>query len=99
MLQTSEMSSPVPAAKNDQDTLLLSAAYSMDEKNMIKAQIVHTQNDFIVGDAKVNSLQVGFDHAYTKMTKVYVQAGYAKLDFAVGDQEGSVVGAGIQTKF
>lgn len=98
MLQTSEMTSSAVAAA-DQDTLLLSAAYGMDEKSTIKAQIVHTKDDAVGGDTKANSLQVGFDHAYTKMTKVYVQAGYVKTDAAAGDREDSVVGAGIQTKF
>lgn len=90
-----------------QTAFLLSAAFSLDEKNVVKAQIISTKDTpspaFIgapVNDEKTMVLEVGYDHNFTKMTKAYAQAGYAKTDVGAGpDQKDSVLTVGMLTKF
>lgn len=90
-----------------QTAFLLSAAFSLDEKNVVKAQVISTKDTpapaFVgatVNDEKTMVLEVGYDHNFTKMTKAYAQAGYAKTDVGGGsDEKDSVLTVGMLTKF
>lgn len=100
MLQKSEASDDAPAVKDDETAILLSAAYSLDDKNVIKGQIISSKDSYVVGSMKINELALGYDHKFTKMTKVYAQGIYAETDFgAGGKQKDSVLTVGMQTKF
>lgn len=104
LLQKSEISDEGAggAAKDDQTALLLSAAFSLDDKNVVKAQFISTKDEFAApaADTKVTALTVGFDHNFTKQTKAYAQAGYAKTDAGgATDQKDSVLTVGMLTKF
>lgn len=102
LLQTSEISNEGAGgvAKDDQDALLLSAAFALDDKNTVKGQFISLKDEFNVGDQKTLALELGYDHSFTKMTKAYAQASYAKTDFGAGnDQKDSVLTVGMQTKF
>ncbi|MDQ8037923.1 MAG: porin [Pedobacter sp.] len=100
MLQTSEMSDEVVGGQDDQDAVLLSAGFGMDDKNVAKAQFIYTKEDFGAGgDAKRMTLELGLDHNFTKQTKAYAQAAYAKTDADSGDFDDAMFGVGMLTKF
>ncbi len=104
LLQTSEVSEEgvLGVSKDDQTALLLSAAFSLDDKNVVKGQIISTKDKFVTPapDTEVTAFELGYDHNFTKMTKAYAQAAYAKTDFGgPTDQEDSVISVGMHTKF
>lgn len=104
LLQTSEISDEGPGAafKDDQTALLLSAAFGLDDKNVVKGQLISIKDEFLspAPDQKTTAIELGFDHNFTKMTKAYAQAAYATTDFGgPTDQEDSVLTVGMQTKF
>lgn len=100
LLQKSEMSEDT-VPKNDQTALLLSAAFGLDDKNVAKAQIIYTKNEFAVGSTKVTAFELGMDHNFTKMTKAFAQVAVANTKTAGpgADPKDAVVTIGMQTKF
>ena len=96
MVQTSEAS----AGGGDQESLLLSAAYTAG-KNVFKGQIIMNNTD--VGgpsDFETLALAVGMDHNFTQMTKAFAQIGFSKTDLPGGaDADENVISVGMQTKF
>lgn len=100
MLQTSEMSDEAVGGQDDQDAVLFSAGFGLDDKNVAKAQFIYTKEDFGAGgDAKRMTLELGLDHNFTKMTKVYAQTAYAQTDADSGDFDDAMFGVGMLTKF
>lgn len=109
MLQRSSLEDDnmIAISPDTQTAILLSAAFSLDEKNVVKAQIISTEDKpapAVLGapvtEEKTMVLEVGFDHNFTKMTKAYAQAGYAKTDVGGGtDEENAVLTVGMLTKF
>lgn len=99
MLQTSEMSDD--ATTDDRDSLLLSAAFGLDDTNVAKAQFIYTKADMgAAGDGKRMTLELGLDHNFTKMTKAYAQAAYAMTDVSGSDDiDDAMFGVGMLTKF
>jgi predicted porin len=98
MLQTSELSDD--AATDDRDSVLLSAGFGLDDKNVAKAQFIYTKADMGAGDdGKRMTLELGLDHNFTKQTKAYAQAAYAKTDSDAGDADDATFGVGMLTKF
>lgn len=103
LLQTAETSDEALAAKNDEEALLLSAAFTMG-KNVFKGQLVMANNDFGTPDEQeVMAVALGMDHNFTQMTKVFGQVGMAQTDSVGGvagtDADDSVFTLGMQTKF
>lgn len=98
LLQASELSEDV--ATDDRDSVLLSAGFGLDDKNVAKAQFIYTKADMgAAGDGKRMTLELGLDHNFTKMTKVYAQAAYAQTDADAGDTDDGMFGVGMLTKF
>lgn len=100
LVQSSERSDgPVD---NKQMAWLLSAALTMGD-NVLKGQLImSTTEDLGPEDQKVSGLALGVDHNFTKQTKVYGQAGYAKVDSLNGgntDSDNSVITVGMLTRF
>jgi predicted porin len=101
MIQTSELSDG--AVDNQEQALLLSAAYTMG-KNILKGQVISsTVEDMGPEDEETMMFAVGFDHNFTQTTKVYAQAAMAQVDNVGGvsgaDGDGNVLTVGMQTKF
>jgi predicted porin len=104
MLQSSDLAHvDTTAIKDDQMSGLLSAAYSLDEKNVIKGQIVRSQDKGLVSQKQtVTFFGLGFDHNFTKATKVYAQVAEARYTYDFGTstkQNVSVISLGMQTMF
>ena len=98
LVQTSEAS----AGGGDQESVLLSAAYTAG-KNVFKGQLVMNNTDFgTPDDEEIMALAFGMDHNFTQMTKAFAQLGLAQTDNVggfVGDADDTIVTVGMQTKF
>lgn len=79
------------------NTLLLSGAYNIAPKSVIKAQVVQTKQD----QRKVNQMTVGYDYNFTGMTKAFAAASQIKPTDAMGNSQDSttLLVLGMQTKF
>lgn len=104
LLQSSEVDDETLAAQDDQKALLLSAGYNLDDHNTVKGQFIYTTDDFGAGTDKQKRMafEAGVDHNFTKMTKVFGQAAYAKtnnLNGGTSDADDSVLTVGMLTKF
>lgn len=100
MLQTSESSDNVLAGQDDEEAILVSAAYTMG-KNVLKGQVAMVNNDFGGGaEADTLFIGVGADHNFTQMTKAFAQLSMTSIDNSPGaDTDDTILTVGMQTKF
>lgn len=100
LVQTSEQD----AGGSDEESLLLSAAYTMG-KNVFKGQLIMSNEEFGASpdDEETLLIAAGMDHNFTQMTKAFAQLGLAQVDNINGvngaDGDDTVLTVGMQTRF
>lgn len=99
MLQTSEFQRNDIFGDMDEESVLLSAAYTSG-KNVYKGQLTMTTYDFGGGELEATTLALGLDHQMSQMTKVFVQAAFAQVELTGSDDaDNTVVSVGMETRF
>lgn len=104
MIQTSETSDenfPGGQGQDDEEGLLVSAAYSMG-KHTFKGQVAMVNDDFGGGsEVDATFIGVGYDHNCSQMTKMFAQVSMLNIDpsGAATDTDDTVLTVGMQTKF
>lgn len=100
MLQTSEFSNDEAGFDLDEQSILLSASLAMG-KNTLKGQLIMANAD-LGGGAEIDTtaIELGVDHNFTAMTKVFGQLALINVDAGAGaESDNTVIGVGMQTKF
>lgn len=100
MLQSSEFSNDEAGFDLDEQSILLSASLAMG-KNTLKGQFIMANAD-LGGGAEIDTtaIELGVDHNFTAMTKVFGQLALINVDAGTGaDSDNTVIGVGMQTKF
>lgn len=100
LVQTGEFSNDEVGFDFDEQSLLLSAGFVMG-KNTIKGQYIMSNYDFGGGqELDLTAIQLGLDHNFTQMTKVYAQVSVSNFDLTgTNDTDNMVASVGMQTKF